>query len=160
MKPKTMLSLHNPLVSEFKPYLMQHSKNDVLLWCTEIITSMLIPCLERHDVDITISIETLNLVDQWMKKEIKLTQVKPMILKLHKQAHNHEDNLVVLGCLRAIAHGCSTIHSQAHAMGVIYYGVLALAREQCQDESKLCLEEQCSRLIIEMKDMFEFHMKG
>jgi hypothetical protein len=154
MKAKTTISIHHPLVLEFRAHLMKQSKHDAILWCTKIIESMLIPCLQRHHYDVKECNETLDSVKQWLNKEVKFTQVKPKILTLHEQARHQCQQPIVMGCLRAIAHGCSSVHAQAHAMGVIYYGVLALAKEQCINEDNPCLEIVVEKFMIEMMNAF------
>jgi|GEM_PF-2498495 hypothetical protein len=157
MKAKTMISIHHPLVLEFRANLMQHSKNDVIFWCIKVMESMLIPCLQRHHYDVKECNETLDSVKQWLNKEVKFAQVKPKILILHEQARHHNQQPIVMGCIRAIAHGCSSVHAQAHAMGVIYYGAFALAKEQCENEDYPCLEVNCEKFILEMINVFRNH---
>jgi hypothetical protein len=147
MKTSTMLSIHHPQIVKLNHELSLISKEISIFWCLDIIETMLIPCLLRQDYSIESSLSAFNRVKLWVNKEIKLTQVKPFILKLHEQARLNSDQLIVMGCLRAVAHGCSTIHSQRHAIGIVYYGALALAREQCKLDNSLEIELEISRII-------------
>lgn len=150
MKTSTMLSIHHPQIVKLNHELSLISKETNILWCLDIIETMIIPCLLRQNHPIESSLATMNRVKQWIKKEVKLTQVKPFILKLHEQARLNTDHLIIMGCLRAVAHGCSTIHSQRHAIGVVCYGALALAREQCLIDSSLDNEIEIAKIINAM----------
>jgi hypothetical protein len=147
MKYKTMISMHHPQIIKLNHELSLVSKETCVLWCLDIIETMLIPCILRQGYPIESSLATVSKVKLWINKEIKLTQVKPLILKLHEQARMNSDHIIVMGCLRAVAHGCSTIHSQRHAIEIAYYGALALAKEQCQQDSSLEIEHEVTRII-------------
>lgn len=151
MKHKTMLSIHHPQLIELNHELSMASKELSLYWVLEVLETMIVPCLVRQNFPIKTSLVTINGVKQWMKKEVKLTHVKPLILKLHEQARQNSDQLIIMGCLRSIAHGCSTIHSQRHAIGIAYYGVLALAREQCINDPQQSLDIEILNIIHTMK---------
>jgi len=151
MKHKTMLSIHHPQLIELNHEVSLISKELCLLWVLDVLETMILPCLVRQHFPLETSLVTINGVRRWMKKEVKLTQVKPLILKLHEQARHNNEQLIIMGCLRAVAHGCSTIHSQRHAMGIAYYGVLALAREQWCNDSNQGLDIEFLKLIQIMK---------
>lgn len=151
MKHRTMLSIHHPQLIELNHELSLVSKELCLLWVLDVLETMIVPCLARQNFPIETSLVTINGVRQWMKKEVKLTQVKPLILKLHEQARQNNKELIIMGCLRAIAHGCSVIHSQRHAIGIAYYGILALAREQCLKDTDDWQEIETLRFIQIMK---------
>lgn len=151
MKHKTMLSIHHSQLIELNHEVSLISKELCLLWVLDVLETMIVPCLARQNFPIETSLVTINGVRRWMKKEVKLTQVKPLILKLHEQARHNNEQLIIMGCLRAVAHGCSTIHSQRHAMGIAYYGVLALAREQWCNDSNQSLDIEFLKLIQIMK---------
>lgn len=151
MKHKTMLSIHLPQLIELNHEVSLISKELCLLWVLDVLETMILPCLVRQHFPLETSLVTINGVRRWMKKEVKLTQVKPLILKLHEQARHNNEQLIIMGCLRAVAHGCSTIHSQRHAMGIAYYGVLALAREQWCNDSNQNLDIEILKLIQIMK---------
>ncbi|MBS3987475.1 MAG: hypothetical protein KGZ38_05905 [Erysipelothrix sp.] len=151
MKHKTMLSIHHPQLIELNHEVSLISKELCLLWVLDVLETMILPCLVRQHFPLETSLVTINGVRRWMKKEVKLTQVKPLILKLHEQARHNNEQLIIMGCLRAVAHGCSTIHSQRHAMGIAYYGVLALAREQWCNDSNQSLDIEILKLIQIMK---------
>lgn len=151
MKHKTMLSIHHPQLIELNHEVSLISKELCLLWVLDVLETMILPCLVRQHFPLETSLVTINGVRRWMKKEVKLTQVKPLILKLHEQARHNNEQLIIMGCLRAVAHGCSTIHSQRHAMGIAYYGVLALVREQWCNDSNQSLDIEILKLIQIMK---------
>ncbi|MCD8574628.1 MAG: hypothetical protein LRY28_03920 [Erysipelotrichaceae bacterium] len=151
MKHNTMLSIHHPQLIELNHELSLASKELCLHWVIEVLETMIVPCLVRQNFPIETSLVTINGVKQWMKKEVKLTHVKPLILKLHELARQNSDQLIIMGCLRSIAHGCSTIHSQRHAIGIAYYGALALAREQCYINPHLPLDIETLNAIQIMK---------
>lgn len=151
MKHKTMLSIHHPQLIELNHEVSLISKELCLLWVLDVLETMILPCLVRQHFPLETSLVTINGVRRWMKKEVKLTQVKPLILKLHEQARHNNEQLIIMGCLRAVAHGCSTIHSQRHAMGIAYYGVLALAREQWCNDWNQSLDIEILKLIQIMK---------
>lgn len=87
----------------------------------------------------------------WLRKEINLTQAKPLILTCHQAAKEKDDNPAAQAAARAIAQSCSTIHSARHCIGLALYGALALAYDNLGVSAKWeDLEKYAAKECVKM----------
>lgn len=62
---------------------------------------------------------------KWAEGEIKMPKAKTAILSVHHAAKSTDDNSLA-ALYHAVGQACSTIHSPAHAPGLIYYELTSI----------------------------------
>lgn len=65
----------------------------------------------------------------WAKGVIKMPEAKKAIIDAHQAASSLSQDKAMEAYIRAIAQGLSTVHTPKHALGIVYYGLTALANE-------------------------------
>lgn len=63
----------------------------------------------------------------WAQGQMKTPEAKKWILEVHRIADALDDHPVEQAALRALAHAVAAIHVETHALGMVFYGLTALA---------------------------------
>lgn len=72
-----------------------------------------------------------NAIDRgwlWAQGKIKMPEAKKAILAAHNAATESGDIVAELSA-RAVGHAVATIHTETHALGLVFYGLTALIRK-------------------------------
>ena len=66
---------------------------------------------------------------RWAKGEIKMPQAKKAILEVHAAA-KETDDLQAAALCHAIGQACGSIHTESHAVGLVFYELSAIVRKE------------------------------
>lgn len=99
-------------------------------WALELAELEILPLWEEYAPTDDRPTRAIRAARKWLAKEIKLPEAKRAILACHAAAREAETNPKAQEAARAIGQTASTIHSKRHALGLISYGLLALAYEK------------------------------
>jgi hypothetical protein len=100
------------------------NRKTLVMWALECAESITANIKDRnHDTD-TIE-EAIRICRKWAEGEIKMPEAKTAILSVHGAAKSIEDRSIA-AFHHAVGQACSTIHSPAHAPGLIYYELTSI----------------------------------
>lgn len=94
--------------------------------------------------------QMLAQADRWARGEIKMPEAKKAILAAHKAATAAADFPAAQAAARAAAQAASTIHVKTHAMGLVYYGLTAIAYTPPKNTANARVDTECTRLYQRM----------
>ncbi|WP_459129666.1 putative immunity protein [Guggenheimella bovis] len=136
MKLRKMLSNYNhPVIQDIMKQMETQSKETLAHWAVDYSERVLLPVLKKHVPEETCAEVAIEGARAWLKKEKKLPEVKPLFLACHEAARNTDDPIAE-AIFRAIGQSASTVHSARHAIGLVFYGALALSYEKFGVEEK------------------------
>lgn len=94
--------------------------------------------------------KALELSEAWARGKIKMPEARRAILDAHKAAKEIEDKEYV-ALVHAIGHACATVHTETHALGLVFYELTAIVHrvglEECDPAVKEKISYYCARLL-------------
>lgn len=81
----------------------------------------------------------------WAKGDIKMPEAKKAILDAHQAASSLSQDKVIEAYIRAVAQGLSTVHTPKHALGIVYYGLTAIASEATVKNRTVVINDEIER---------------
>lgn len=112
------------------------SKETLATWALNYSEEYLLPLWLKSYPQDGRPLAAIDAARSWLSGEHKLNQAKPIILACHEAARMAEGNSVAQASARAIGQSASTIHSARHAIGLAFYGALALAYDRLGTDAK------------------------
>lgn len=147
---KILYGLDNPFISALRRDAEAASRLAVTLWALDAAEKCL--CLVSYGASEAENAVCLS--RQWARGKVKMKEAKSAILGCHAKAREAEDPFD-RAVLRAIAQGCSVVHSKKHAVGLPVYLMTAERvrhGEQATAEVYLWLKESLARFAAEKYD--------
>lgn len=94
--------------------------------------------------------KALELSEAWARGTIKMPEARRAILDAHKVAKEIDDK-VYIALVHAIGHACATVHTETHALGLVFYELTAIVRrvglEKCDSAVKERISFYLERLL-------------
>lgn len=106
------------------------SKLTIIKWALNYSYEHLLPIWLRSYPEDNRPLEALVAASNWVDGEIKLPESKKIILNCHKASREKEDNPAAQASARAIAQAASSIHVPRLAIGLVFYGLLAVVYDK------------------------------
>ncbi len=73
--------------------------------------------------------EAVNVARLWAQGEIKMPEARRAILSAHTAAGEAgEEDALAEAAARAVGHACATVHTETHALGLVFYWLTAAVR--------------------------------
>jgi hypothetical protein len=86
--------------------------------------------------------EAIIISRMWAQGEIKMPLARRAILQAHAAAGEAgKRDPLVEAAARAVGHACATIHTETHALGLVFYWLTAAVRECAPEEREQCESE-------------------
>lgn len=138
----------NELLQPLRLLIAQQNHIVIVAWCLDCLQSIAASLTEKWGEDARIS-NVLSLSQQWARGEIKMPKAKAAILAVHAIAKETKDPIVI-AYAHAIGQGCGSIHTEAHAIGMVTYDLTAMVHqygiENCQTVIEKRVEWYMQRL--------------
>lgn len=79
--------------------------------------------------------EAVNLSRLWAQGKIKMPQARRAILSAHAAAGEAgETDACAEAAARAVGHACATVHTETHALGLVFYWLTAAVRDAAPEK--------------------------
>jgi hypothetical protein len=136
-KLKKMYSnLDHPLVMQLMRLIETQSKQTLVNWCCDYALKFMLPVYQKYYPDDKRPFEAVCAAKDWLDGKMKLPEAKKYILTCHESAREAENNPAAQAAARAIGQAASSIHTATHALGIAFYGAMAVAYDKIADETQ------------------------
>ena len=127
------------------------SKATLTNWCVDYAEVRLLPLYEAIHPEDMRPRDAITAARDWLAGQIKLSEVKAIILGCHAAAREAVDTPIAQGAARAIGQASATIHAATHCMGLPLYGALTVAYnvlgvDAPWSELEQAAAEECARM--------------
>lgn len=128
---KTIGSVDAPYIASLKALMRTQSKETIARWCLDYTEQNILPIFERTCPGDARPRMALEASRRWFQGEIKLPQVKRIILdECHAAARECEDRPAAQAAARACGQAAACCHAPTHALGIVFYGAAAIAYDR------------------------------
>ena len=151
-KYRRMLNDWNaPYIQKLIKLMETQSKVTVSNWSIDYAEEVLLPIWNKSNSSDRRPQLAIDYARKWLNDEVKLPEVKKIILDCHKAAKENEQNPTAQATARAIGQSASTIHAITHASGLVLYGALAVAYDNLGinaswEQLEQSAAKQCDRM--------------
>ena len=133
---KMYSNINNPHVQQLMRLIETQSKQTLVCWCCDYALKAMLPIYQKHFPADKRPLEAINAAKDWLDRKIKLPEAKKFILACHEAAHEAEKNPAAQAAVRAIGQAASSIHAATHALGIAFYGAMAVAYDKVANETQ------------------------
>lgn len=145
---KTKQRRHNQILFDRNSILLQPLREQiaqqhhivVVVWCFDCLQSLAAILRQRWGEDARID-QVLDICRQWAKGGVKMPQAKAAILAVHGIAKETADPIIAAWA-HAIGQGCGSIHTEAHAIGMVTYDLTAMVHQYGIEQCRQPIEEK------------------
>lgn len=148
-KNKILFSRDSSCLQELLQLLRKQNHRTIVLWAFECVKEPVQLLKERYP-DEKRPQNVVDLCKEWAKGKIKMPIAKKAILEVHALA-KELDNPVDIALCHAVGQGCSAVHVETHAIGLVFYELTALVREYGFDDCEKIIEEKINGYIYCLK---------
>lgn len=164
VKPrKTLLSWQAPCIQPLMRLIQTQSKATVVNWCIDYTEEHILPVYEKAYPKDGRPRSALDAARSWMAGQIKLPQVKRIILnECHAAAREAESHPAAQAAARCCGQAAASIHAPRHAMALAFYGTAAIAYDRVGVEAApevydqiamaACAQMEAALLAVAVKD--------
>jgi hypothetical protein len=131
-KARKMLNDTNaPYVQSLMRLIETQSKITLANWSIDYVEKYILPIYEKHCAGDKRPRNALNAAREWLRGNIKLPEVKKIILnECHAAARELDGNPTARAAARTCGQAAATIHAPTHSLGLALYGALAVAYDK------------------------------
>lgn len=136
-KPRKLITQNEiPAIGELSESAMKEDKTVLADWSISCCEEYILPIWHRYRPLDDRPKEALLAARKWLDGEIKLPEARIFILRCHEAARELAGNPGALAAARTIGQCASTIHSKRHALGLLHYGLPAMAFDSLGPEGE------------------------
>lgn len=133
-----MAKLRKMLGKADSPYILSlmrlietQSKETIAGWCLAYAEQTILPIFETHCPGDNRPRSALEAARRWFAGELKLPQVKNIILnECHAAARELEGDPAAQAAARACGQAAACFHTPTHSLGIAFYGAAAIAYDR------------------------------
>lgn len=125
----------------------------LVLWSLECAREIAVKLQTKYPTD-TRPMELVNISYEWARGKVKMPEAKRYILAVHSMAKELASSVDVALC-HAVGQGCSSIHTEAHAIGLPIYELTAIVCEYGIDDCEDILENKIKYYTNHLKECVE-----
>jgi len=133
------------------------SKQTLVKWCCDYAENFMLPIYRKHFPDDARPFAAVGAAKDWLDGKIKLPEAKKLILACHEAARDAENNSAAQAAARAAGQAASSIHTATHALGIAFYGAMAVAYEKIANESQevydRLAEEELAGIVCSLRSV-------
>jgi len=117
-----------PYIQSLMRLIETQSKTTLANWCISYAEEHILPIYESaYPSDFRLR-DTLKAAKNWLAGNVKLPEVKTVILNgAHAAAREADGNPAAQAAARTVGQCAATVHSATHCIGLAFYGALAVA---------------------------------
>lgn len=126
-KNKILFDRKSSCLQDLRELICQQHHLTLVLWSLECVQTPMEKLIEKYpdEADIQLALEQAWL---WAHGDVKISSAKRAILDCHAFAKKMTDAADVALC-HAVGQGCSTVHIETHALGLVFYELTAIIIE-------------------------------
>lgn len=129
------------------------SKTTIARWCMAYAQKEILPIYQKTYPKDARGIAALDAANRWLAGELKLPEVKKLILDVHAAAREAEETPAAQAAMRAAGQAASVVHAAAHSLGLAFYGAAAIAYDRVGlGEKPEVYDQIAARECAKMKD--------
>lgn len=117
----------SPSIVSLMRLIETQSKVTIARWCLDYTRKEILPIYEYECPGDPRAVKALDAADCWLTGELKLPEVKRLILEAHTAAREAEENPAAQAAVRAVGQAASVVHVATHSLGMAFYGAAAIA---------------------------------
>jgi hypothetical protein len=131
-KYRKMLSdVNAPYLQSLMRLIETQSKITLANWCIDYAEREMIPIYDKHCPGDNRHLNALNAAREWLRGNIKLPEVKKIILnECHAAARELDANPTAQAVARTCGQAAACVHTPTHSLGLALYGALAVAYDK------------------------------
>jgi hypothetical protein len=84
--------------------------------------------------------------------KIKLPEARTLINACHEAAREAENNCAAQAAARAVGQAASTIHTATHALGIAFYGAMAVAYDKADNQTQEVYDQLAEEELAIIED--------
>jgi hypothetical protein len=139
---KMLNDINAPYIQSLMRLIETQKKTTLSNWCIDYAERVIVPIYEKHCPGDDRPRNALNAAREWLAGNMKLPEVKKVILnECHTAARELDANPTAQAAARTCGQAASCIHAPTHSLGLALYGALAVAYD------KLGIEADWSALL-------------
>jgi hypothetical protein len=128
---KMLNDINAPYIQSLMRLIETQSKTTLANWCIDYAEAVILPIYEKHHHGDDRPRRSLNAAREWLLGNMKLPEVKRIILsECHAAARESDDNPTAQAAARTCGQAAATIHAPTHTLGLALYGALAVAYDK------------------------------
>nr|AGS51633.1 hypothetical protein [uncultured bacterium contig00017] len=128
---KMLNDIDAPYIQSLMRLIETQSKTTLSNWGIDYAEAVILPIYEKHRPGDDRPRHALNAAREWLLGNMKLPEVKKIILsECHAAARELDDNPIAQAAARTCGQAAATIHTPTHSLGLALYGALAIAYEK------------------------------
>lgn len=85
----------------------------------------------------------LESAKKWAKGEIKMPVARKDIIAAHEAARAAENYPWAQAAARGVAHAAATVHTETHALGLVFYGLTAFVYAEGMENFDAIVDREC-----------------
>lgn len=127
---KMLGKAYSPYIVSLMRLIETQSKITIARWCIDYAQKEILPIYQKaypHDLR---GIRALDAANRWLAGELKLPEVKALILEAHAAAREAEGTPAAQAAMRAVGQAASVVHVATHSLGLAFYGAAAIAYDR------------------------------
>lgn len=141
---KILYSNKDEVLQPLIKLVQQQEHKTLIAWCFAHVNDYLDLINKRYPNELRPMI-AYDKVRLWAQGTIKMPEAKKAILDAHQAASSLSQDKVIEAYIRAIAQGLSTVHTPKHALGIVYYGLTAIANETTVKNRTVVINDEIER---------------
>ena len=128
---KMLNDINAPYIRSLMRLIDTQSKTTLANWCIDYSERVIVPIYEKHCPGDSRPQSALNAAREWLCGNIKLPEVKKIILNgCHAAARELDANPTAQAAARTCGQVSSCVHAPKHSLGLALYGALAVAYDK------------------------------
>lgn len=148
-KNSILFSRDSRLLEELRLLIIEQSHLTLVLWAFDNLKSMVVELTEKYSEE-KVFLTTYETCISWAHGEVKMPVAKREILNCHAFAKKIIDPYDIALC-HAIGQGCSTVHVETHALGMVFYELTAIVIKNGFKDYEFELREKNNQYINKLK---------
>ena len=123
-KNKILFTRESESLKQLRALICEQQHLTLVLWVFDCLQIPIFELMSKYPNETDIQ-SAYDLSLAWARGEIKMPIAKKAILNCHAVAKKLSDNCDIALC-HAIGQGCSTVHVETHALGLVIYELTAI----------------------------------
>jgi len=120
-----------PYIQSLMRLIETQSKTTLANWCLDYAERVIVPIYEKQCPGDSRPQNALNAAREWLSGNMKLPEVKKIILnECHAAARELDSNPIAQAAARTCGQAAASIHAPTHSLGLAFYGALAVAYDK------------------------------
>jgi hypothetical protein len=133
-----------PYIRSLMALIETQSKETLANWALDYCEEHILPIYEKAYTQDGRPRHALNAARMWLAGEVKLPEVKSIILnEAHAAAREAEGNPAAQAAARCCGQCAAVIHAPTHSLGLALYGALAVAYDELGSDAPFA---ECEKL--------------